>query len=432
MPSDYSLRVPFSLKSPVVGRVIDSGDQLSKKLLLGYILVLAAASSLMPFTIDPFLPSFPAIATTFGVPNGTLQFTMTGVTLGFALGQLFAGPLSDAFGRRRPMLIAMSVYVISAILLFFAPSIEIFFVLRVTMAAGAAASNVIGQAIIRDLFAGMSMMKMLARVYLIGSLAPVVGPIVGSQLVAFMPWQQVFLVFALVVLVILLIAHRVLIETLPIARRRSHTPAGLLRGYRSVFRDRVYVGLLIFGGMQLAGLFLYLNTSPFLFQNTFGLSAANFGWLFAVNSLISWAGVQVGARLPKIFPAQWLIVGYATLGLSVGIAMMLTHGSNWLVAALLFGIQLLAFGSTLTSIQTLALLNHGSEAGTAASLLGVSNFTVTTLISPIFALISTLGTNQIGLMLTVLYAIGLSSLLFIVQPWRVPDLRKSEAAGGSH
>lgn len=419
--------MPFSLKSPVRGRVIDTGDQLSRKLLLGYILILAAAGSLMPFTIDPFLPSFPAIAETFGVPNGTMQFTLTGVTLGFALGQLFAGPLSDAFGRRVPILIAMSVYVGSAVALFFAPNIEIFFVLRVTMAAGAAAANVISQAIIRDLFAGMSMMRMLARVYLIGSLAPVVGPIVGAQLVEFIPWQQVFLVFALVVLMILLLAHRVLIETLPAARRRTNNALGLLRGYRSVLRDRVYVGLLVFGGMQLSSLFLYLNTSPFLFQQAFGLSSADFGWLFAVNSLISWAGVQIGARLPKLLPAQWLLVGYASLGVAVGLVMIATHGSNWVVAALLFGIQLFAFGSAITSVQTLALLNHGSEAGTAASLLGVSNFTVTTLISPIFALISTLGTQQIGTMLAILYGIGLSSLIFIVQPWRVPDLRKSDS-----
>lgn len=425
--------VPFSLKSPVHGRVIDSGDQLSRKLLLGYILVLAAAGSLMPFTIDPFLPAFPAIATTFGVSNATLQFTLTGVTLGFALGQLFAGPLSDAFGRRTPMLIAMSVYVVSAILLFFAPTIEVFFALRVTMAAGAAAANVISQAIIRDLFAGMSMMKMLARVYLIGSLAPVVGPIVGAQLVGFMPWQQVFLVFALVVLVILLLAHRVLIETLPIARRRSHTAAGRMRGYRSVLRDRIYVGLLIFGGMQLSALFLYLNTSPFLFQQGFGFSAAEFGWMFAINSLISWAGVQVGARLPKIFPAQWLLVGYASLGVMVGLAMILTTGAGWFEAAALFGIQLFAFGAAITSVQTLALLNHGSEAGTAASLLGVSNFTVTTLISPIFALIATLGTRDIGVMLAILYSVGLSSLIFVVKPWLVPDLRKSGATqGGGH
>jgi DHA1 family bicyclomycin/chloramphenicol resistance-like MFS transporter len=397
-------------------------------MLLGYILVLAAAGSLMPFTIDPFLPSFPAIAETFGVPNGTLQFTLTGVTLGFALGQLFAGPLSDAFGRRTPMLIAMGLYVVSAVLLFFAPTIEIFFLLRVTMAAGAAASNVIGQAIIRDLFSGMSMMKMLGRVYTIQSLSPVVGPIVGAQLVGFIAWQQVFLVFALTVLISLLLAHRVLVETLPVARRRSHTPAGLMRGYRSVLRDRVYVGLLIFGGMQVSGLFLYLNTSPFLFQGGFGRSAAEYGWLFAINSLISWAGVQVGARLPLYFPAQWLLVGYGTLGLGVGIALVLTDGSGWLVAAALFGAQLFAFGATLTSMQTLALLNHGSEAGTAASLLGVSNFTVTTLISPIFALLGTASTGQIGVMLAILYGVGITSLLFVVQPWRVPDLRKSGGA----
>ena len=152
--------------------VIESGDQLSRPMLLTYILLLAAGTSLIPLTIDPFLPVFPEIAEFYGVPNAAVQFTLTGVLVGFATGQIIAGPLSDAFGRRRPLLLALAIYLLAAMALFFAPNIESFAVLRILMGIGAAASNVIAQAIVRDLFSGLPMMQMLARVYLLQSLVP--------------------------------------------------------------------------------------------------------------------------------------------------------------------------------------------------------------------------------------------------------------------
>ena len=407
--------------------VIESGDQLSRPMLLTYILLLAAGTSLIPLTIDPFLPVFPEIADFYGVPNAAVQFTLTGVLVGFAVGQILAGPLSDAFGRRNPLLLALGIYLIAAMALFFAPNIETFAILRILMGMGAAASNVIAQAIVRDLFSGLPMMQMLARVYLLQSLVPVVAPILGSQLAEILPWQQLFLVFGFVVLLVLLAANRFLIETLPPARRRSQTALGLARGYRAVLRDRIFVGLMIFGALQLLALFTYLNTVPFLFQDSYGISPTEFGVLFAFNALVSWAGVQIGARLPKLFPAQWLLAVYALIGSSVGVSLFLTAGAGIWVTEALFAIQLLCFGATITSHQTLALLNHGSEAGTAASLLGVSAFIFVSAMSPVIASIDTQSTAGIGLMIAVGYGGALLALLVIVRPWLVADMRKVAA-----
>ena len=115
------------------GRVIDSGDQLSKRMLIGYVVILALSMSLVPYAIDPFLPAFPEIATYFGVPNGTVQASLTGVTVGIALGQLVIGPLSDAFGRRPLILLATAGFGLSAVLAFFAPNFETFLGLRFAM-----------------------------------------------------------------------------------------------------------------------------------------------------------------------------------------------------------------------------------------------------------------------------------------------------------
>ena len=405
---------------PAKNRIIRGGEHLTRKQTLAYVLILGAAMALIPFTIDPFLPSFPAIASYFGVETRLIQLSLTAVTVGFALGQLIIGPLSDAYGRRRPLLVVSSLFVISTVAVVFSPTAEVFILLRLLMGMSAAAATVIAQAVIRDLFSGMGQMKMLARTYLIQGAAPIVGPLVGSAASELSGWQAMFWIMALLGLVLLIGNHRYLIETLPIERRRASTPRGLLRGYRNVLRDRIYVGLVLFAGFQISALFVYLNTVPFLYQETFGLSEGEFGLAFAMSATLSWLGVQVGSRLPKLFPAQWLLLIYGFIGVGVGIGLVLSSsaGEFWFAQGF-FGLLLFNFGSTLTSIQTIALLNHGEEAGTAAGLLGVSNFTFTSMFSLFYGFISTSNTAGAGVAIGGLYVLALLSLLFIAQPQKI-------------
>lgn len=408
---------------PAKNRIIRGGQHLSKKQTIAYVLILGAAMAMIPFTIDPFLPSFPAIATYFGVESRLIQLSLTAVTVGFAIGQLIIGPLSDAYGRRRPLLVVTALFAISTLTVVFSPTAEIFILLRLIMGMSAAAATVIAQAVIRDLFSGMAQMKMLARTYLIQGAAPIVGPLVGSASSEFAGWQAMFWIMAVFGVLLLLGNHRYLIETLPIERRRASTPRGLLRGYRIVLRDRIYVGLVLFSGFQLSALFAYLNTVPFLYQETFGLSESQFGLAFAMSATLSWLGVQIGARLPKVFPAQWLLLIYAFIGVGVGAGLVITSsmGEFWFAQAF-FGLLLFNFGSTLTSIQTIALLNHGEEAGTAAGLLGVSNFTFTSIFSLLYGLIITTNTTGVGFAIGALYFFAFMSLVFVAQPRKISKL----------
>ena len=380
--------------------------------------------SLIPFTIDPYLPAFPEIADFYGVPNGTIQASLTGVTVGIALGQLVIGPLSDAFGRRPLLLLAITGYGISAVMVFFVENFESFLLLRFAMGFFAAGGDVVGRAIVRDLYRGQPMQQMLARIFLIQSVAPILGPIVGSQLTEVMIWQGVFLVFGFVGIALALLASRLLIETLPKSARRSSTPAGLARGYRAVLNDRIYIGLMFFGAFQLAALFAYLNTVPFIFQDGFGLSPSEFGIWIAVNAAASYIGVQVGARLAKRIRGQWLLAWYAGLGVLIGFGLMFTAGTNIWWAEFFFFWQLFMFGAGITVVPTIALYNHGKEAGTAASLLGVVNFTATSIISLAFVLLSTSDTFDAGVAIAILSALSLAALILITRPWLVPDLRR--------
>ena len=422
----YSLSVPQFKLPRVRGRVIDSGDQLSKKLLLSYILILALSMSLIPFTIDPYLPSFPAIGQFFGVPNGIVQASFTGVTIGIAAGQLLIGPLSDAFGRRKLLLLSISGYVIATGLSFLAPNIETFIALRFFMGFFAAGGDVVARAIIRDLYRGQKMQQMLARVFLIQAVSPIMGPIVGSQLTEFIVWQGIFLVFAMVTLVLLLLANFLLIETLPVARRRSSTPIGLARGYLNVLRDRVYIGLMLFGGLQLSALFGYLNFSPFIYQGAYGISPTEFGVFLSINGAASWLGVQTGAFLARYIRGHWLLVFFSLVGTGVGAGLVLGSGGDFWVIQTMFAIQLFIFGGGITVVPTIALYNHGSEAGTASSLLGVFNFSFASLLSGIYGFLSTDSSHDVGWLIGILFFLSLVALIVISQPWKLPDLRKPD------
>lgn len=391
-----------------------------------YIFILALAMSLIPFTIDPYLPAFPAIGQFFGVANGVVQASFTGVTVGIAAGQLLIGPLSDAFGRRPLLLMTMTGYLLATIFAFFAPNIEVFILLRFFMGFFAAGGDVVARAVIRDLFRGQPMRQMLARVFLVQSLAPILGPILGSQLTELIAWQGVFLFFAIVTLVLLLFANVFLIETLPVSARRSSSPLGLARGYVNVLRDRVFIGLMFYAALQLSALFTYLNFVPFVFQEGFGVSATDTGVWMAVNGAASYIGVQLGAYLARFIQGHWLLAAYALIGTGVGLGLFLTSGTSFFWAETLFLIELMIFGAGLTVIPTIALYNHGSEAGTASSLLGVFNFTLASLISGIYFLLDTDSTGDLGILIGLLFGGSFLALIFITRPWLLPDMRKAD------
>lgn len=400
-------------------------SQITTQQRLIFILLLGLSMCLQPFTIDPYLASYPAIEKDFDVTSALIQFSMTGVTLGFAFGQIFAGTLSDSIGRRRPMLAAVLLYAFAAFGMLWASNIETFIALRTIMAIGASAAGVLANAVVRDLYSGKPMMKMLSRVFLVQGLSPILGPIVGAWLSQVVLWREVFGIFAGFGSLVAVLAILFLKETLHEEDRKDSAFAGMAKRFAAVLRDRVYIGLLILSVSQTVSLFAYLNVVPFLFREAgFGLNVDEFGFWFSFNSLMSVVGVQVGARLGGKFKAQWVLVGTVASAVLSGLALTLfgISGAPFALAEIAFALLILAFGATIPLIQTLALTPHGHEAGTAASLLGVSNFLVTSLFSPIYTLVPLDNPAPLGMMMGGAYLVGLLSLLFIVRPKTVPDL----------
>jgi DHA1 family bicyclomycin/chloramphenicol resistance-like MFS transporter len=365
--------------------MLHPGDSIPKRRRTLYIVLLGALTALGPFTIDLYLPAFPVLEADFDTTATMIQLTLTGTMLGFALGQLIVGPLSDKVGRRVPLLSVTALHVVASVCAALAPTLELLSIARVFQGAGAAAGGVVAAAIVRDLFGGRRLVVMLSRLAAVSGVAPVLAPLLGSALLLVMPWRGVFVVLAVYGGVMLISAAIFLRETLPPARRGGPGTTSVWQRYRSVLGDRVFIGVLIIGGMTFSGLFSYLSSSSFLFQLDYGFDPQQYGLLFAVNSLGVVLGVQAASRLAARFGPQW-VMAWSTAILAVAASAIIVFDQLgfglWGTVAPLF-VFMTACGFTIPCVQVLALDRHGKAAGTAQSIIGATNFGVAAIISPL-------------------------------------------------
>lgn len=372
--------------------MLHPGDAISPRRRAMYVVLLGALTALGPFTVDLYLPAFVQLEREFQTTQAAIQLTLTGTMIGFGLGQLIMGPLSDKIGRRIPLLIATAVHILASVAAAFAPTLPLLGGARVLMGMGAAAGGVVAMAVVRDLFGGRRLVVMLSRLALVTGVAPVIAPLIGSALleVVGMPWRGIFLVLAAYGLVMLACSVFLLPETLPKARRQDRGAQTVWQRYRSVLTDRVFLGVLVIGGMTFSGLFSYLSASSFLFQQTYGFNAVQYGLVFAANSVGIVVGNQIAARLAARFGPQW-VLAYSTLALFLsGCGIIVADALNLGVWGTVVGLFLFmtSCGFTFPCVQVLALDRHGRAAGTAASVLGMSNNVVAALVSPLVGLLS--------------------------------------------
>ena len=400
------------------------GDSLSRRQRLVYVLVLGALTALGPFTIDLYLPAFPALQRELGVSPGIVQLTLTATTLGFAAGQLLVGPFSDKVGRRGPLIVASSLHVLASLGVVLSPDIVWLGLFRVLQGMGAAAGGVVAMALVRDLFGGLPLVRMLSRLALVSGLAPILAPVIGSQLLRFVDWRGIFVFLTAYGVLVVIAAVFFIVETLPPARRADHGHSTARERYAVILSDRVFVGVAIIGGMSFSGLFAYLSASSFLFQEVYGLTAQQYGLLFAINSLGVVAGVQTSSRIARIVGPQWILaVSTAVLlGSSLTIVLLdsLHAGLLGILIPLWFFIAACGFGFPL--VQVLGLVNHAGEAGTAASVLGAVNFGLAGLISPLVGLFGIHNAVPMGTVMAATATVSVISLWFVVRPHTVPAL----------
>jgi DHA1 family bicyclomycin/chloramphenicol resistance-like MFS transporter len=407
-----------------VTTVVHPGDSLSGRQRLTYILILGALTALGPFTIDMYLPALPILQSDFDVSTAAIQLTLTATTIGFALGQLLVGPWSDKIGRRAPLIVSTVVHVVACLGAAVAPNVELLGVARALQGIGAAAGGVVAMAMVRDLFGGRPLVRMLSRLALVNGLAPVLAPVIGSWLLLVMPWRGIFVVLACYGLFVIVCVSLWIVETLPKARRHDAGHSTVGQRYRSVLADRVFVGIAIVGAANFTGLFAYLSSSSFIFQELYKFNAQEYGLLFAVNSIGIIVGVQSASRLTKYVGPQWILAVSTVVMFVASIVIVVldqAHVGLWGTAVpLWFFIAACGFG--FPCVQVLALNDHGHEAGTAASLLGALNFGIAGIVSPVVGILGVGSAAPMGYVMAVCALVSIAALWLIVRPRTVPAL----------
>lgn len=365
------------------------------------------------------MPALPDLAASFGAGDALAQSTMAACMLGLGVGQLISGPMSDRFGRRRPMLIGLSAFVVFSIACVFAPTIEWLLVFRALQGVGGAAGLVITLAIVRDLAAGADLSRLLSRVVLIGTVILIAAPVLSGQLMRVTDWRGIFLVLGGIGAALLLATLAWLPESLESERRSTGGGLQLVRDARVLLGSGHYRYLLLIAAIAGSAFFSYVSMSALVLQNGFGLSPQSFGAVIAIATACNVLGVQASAMLVRRFAPLTLYRTGLSLGLAGGLLTGLSALLGWGLWPFIAGLWIFsgAAGFRLPNQNSLALSDHGARAGSAAALLGTTSFIVGPLAS---SLISALGVTArtLGVTMAVAGAIAFAIGAIALRPRR--------------
>ena len=345
-----------------------------KKASPGLVVLLAALAALGPFSIDTYLPAFPAMAENLGTSDIAIQQTLTAYLVPFAFMMLWHGALSDALGRRRVILGGLALFAASSVVCAFAGSIEMLLLGRVLQGLTAGAGMVIGRAMVRDIFDGAEAQRLMARIAVLFAIAPAIAPVIGGWILYFFNWHGIFLFLATFATLMLVACWLWLPETLPPEKRQSLHPVSLARAYGQVFSHHEFRRLALANAFNFTGLFIYVLAAPVFLIRHLGLSAQAFATMFMpVVGGMMLGSIASGHLAGKLSAAHTVAIGYglmivaATGNLAMNLAMPATL--PWAILPL----SLFASGMALAmpSLQLLALDFFPERRGLASSCMGV-------------------------------------------------------------
>ncbi|MYL21577.1 Bcr/CflA family efflux MFS transporter [Halobacillus litoralis] len=353
-----------------------------------FIFILGSLSAFGPLTIDMYLPALPTIADELGTTTSMTQLSLTACLIGLAVGQLVMGPLSDVRGRKKPLIIALGVYMLASFLCLFTGSIWSFVALRLLQGLSGAAGLVISRATARDLFSGPELTKFFALLMLVNGLAPILAPVAGGQLLQVMPWRGIFGVLTGLGLIMLLAAALFLEETLPEQNRKTGGLKETIETFGSLIKDRTFMGYVLSKGFIMSGMFAYISGSTFVLQEVYELSAQQFSLVFAVNGLGLVAATQLTGWLSQRISGTALF-RYGLLQAFVGgillVGAALMEAPVILICLTLF-LAVTSVGIVNTTVFALAMENQAAQAGSASALLGLLPFLLGAIASPLVGL----------------------------------------------
>jgi DHA1 family bicyclomycin/chloramphenicol resistance-like MFS transporter len=334
-----------------------------------------------PLVTDMYLPVLPALSGYFKTSASMVQFTISTSMLGIALGQLFFGSISDKSGRRKPLFSSFILYLLATAGCIFSPNIHALIAFRLLQGLGAAGSIVIARSVASDWFSGKELLKFLALIAAVQGIAPVAAPVAGGALLLFTDWKGIFLFLGLLGLLTLLFCLY-LKESLPVHKRAKVSVYASFKFFTPVFRNKplmLYIALLSF---SMAIMFAYIASSPFIFQEHYGVSSMTYSVIFAVNAVALTIGNLASTRFKN--PQKTLNYAVALLFVfSVISGMTLVWDLPLAVLCVSLFLTLLFAGATFPISTNLALDLEKQYKGTASAILGASTFLVGGAVMPL-------------------------------------------------
>jgi MFS transporter, DHA1 family, multidrug resistance protein len=369
-----------------VREVRNAADPMPSGRALGVVLCLLTVFG--PISMDLYLPVLPALTTELHASTSAAQLTVTACLLGLAFGQVVAGPLSDRFGRRRPLLIGVAAYIAASVLCAVAPTMAALIAARLVQGLTGAVGIVIAQAAGRDLYSGGRLLRYYGRLTVLAGLAAIIGPVIGGQLAKITDWRGTFVFLAVVGVAILSACAGVLRETLPPAKRQSGGLRTSGRVFRRLLSDRVFLGAVLVTGFVNAALFAYLSGATFVLQGIYGLSPQGYSFAFGLNSLGFMVFGSLAGRASERFSVHGTLVTGLVMVVAGSAGVLLTATAHLPLAAMVLSLLTMVSGVAVTTppSTSMALENYPEAAGSASSLLGLARFAFGGVTAPLVGL----------------------------------------------
>ncbi|HDE0569961.1 TPA: multidrug effflux MFS transporter [Staphylococcus aureus] len=350
-----------------------------------FIIILGSLTAIGALSIDMFLPGLPDIRHDFQTTTSNAQLTLSMFMIGLAFGNLFAGPISDSTGRRKPLIIAMIIFTLASLGIVFVHNIWLMVALRFLQGVTGGAA-VISRAIASDMYSGNELTKFMALLMLVNGIAPVVAPTIGGIILNYSVWRMVFVILTIFGFVMVIGSLLKVPESLTVTNRESSRGLKtMFKNFKILLKTPRFVLPMLIQGMTFVILFTYISASPFIIQKIYGMTAIQFSWMFAGIGITLIISSQLTGYLVDFIDSQKLMRGMTMIqiiGVILVTIVLLNHWNFWILA-IGFIILIAPVTGVATLGFTIAMDESSSGRGSSSSLLGLVQFLFGGIASPL-------------------------------------------------
>ncbi|HCY0994369.1 TPA: multidrug effflux MFS transporter [Staphylococcus aureus] len=351
-----------------------------------FIIILGSLPAIGALSIDMFLPGLPDIRHDFQTTTSNAQLTLSMFMIGLAFGNLFAGPISDSTGRRKPLIIAMIIFTLASLGIVFVHNIWLMVALRFLQGVTGGAAAVISRAIASDMYSGNELTKFMALLMLVNGIAPVVAPTIGGIILNYSVWRMVFVILTIFGFVMVIGSLLKVPESLTVTNRESSSGLKtMFKNFKILLKTPRFVLPMLIQGMTFVLLFTYISASPFIIQKIYGMTAIQFSWMFAGIGITLIISSQLTGYLVDFIDSQKLMRGMTMIqiiGVILVTIVLLNHWNFWILA-IGFIILIAPVTGVATLGFTIAMDESSSGRGSSSSLLGLVQFLFGGVASPL-------------------------------------------------